>query len=213
MVMIRRILATLAITSAIALVAQGTAPLPEPDEKPKTEPRGVPLEARLLAKKDTYTLDLGGKTAEEFRTKLKETPLACPAVDLELEFRNSGDKDLTFLVGGTNPDVPVLLKLEGPGAVNMVLPAVLSAMVGRPPQKVTLAPGKTHTLPIKSLMTARACREGSASYWTAPGDYTLVATFKTSVSPVPEGARDAGNGFGPVLVSSAPLKLKVLPEK
>jgi hypothetical protein len=48
------------------------------------------------------------------------------------------------------------------------------------------------------------------SYWTEPGDYTLVATYKTAVSPVPEGAKDNGKGFGPVTIISAPVKLKVV---
>jgi hypothetical protein len=179
----------------------------------KTDPPGVPLEARLIAKKDTYVLDLGGKTPQEFRKLLKGLKVPAPAVDLELEFRNSGDKDLTFLVGGFAPDIPLLLKLEGPGAVNVALRALFVRIASKPPQKVTLAPGKTRTLPIKSLMTARLNREGSASYWTEPGAYTLIATYKTAVSPVPKGAKDNGQGFGSVTVTSAPVKLKVVQKK
>jgi hypothetical protein len=178
----------------------------------KTEPPGVPLEARLIAKKDTYVLDLGAKTAEEFRKALqiKNQYLPAPAVDLELEFRNSGDKELKFLVGGTNPDIPLLLKLDGDGAVNLVLPAVASAMASLPPTPVALAPGKTHVLPIKALVTNCRGREGSASYWTQPGDYTPVATYKTAVSPAPAGAKDNGKGFAAVTLTSAPVKLKVV---
>jgi len=33
------------------------------------------------------------------------------------------------------------------------------------------------------------------------------------VSPVPEGAKDDGKGFGPVTIISAPVKLKVVKEK
>jgi RNA polymerase sigma factor (sigma-70 family) len=174
----------------------------------KTEPPGVPLEAKLVAKKATYTLDLGGKTPEEFRNLLKDTELPAPAVDLELEFRNTGDKAITFLVGGFNPDVPLLLKLDGPGAVNKTLRALPNLKPSVSPEQVTLAPGKTHTLPIKSLMTERLNREGTASYWTEPGEYTLTATYKTAVSPVPAGVKVSG-GFGPVEVVSAPVKLKV----
>ena len=213
--MYHRTFTALVVATAIALAAQGNAPTPKkpPEEKSKTEPRGVPLEARLIAKKDTYVLDLGGKTPEEFRKLLKDPYPPTPAVDLELEFRNSGDKDLTFLVGGTAPDVPLLLKLDGPGAVNIPLQALLVGIPSTPPEKVTLPPGKTHTLPIKGLMTNRLNRDGTASYWTEPGDYTLVATYKTAVSPVPKGAKDDGNGFGPVTVISAPVKLKVVQKK
>jgi hypothetical protein len=212
MQMYYRISAVLIATTAIVLAVPGTAPAPQqpPEEKSKTAPPGVPLQARLIAKKDTYVLDLGGKTPKEFR-KLRKDPFPpAPAVHLELEFRNRGDKDLTFLVGGTNPDVPLLLKLDGPGAVNLVLPALDAGMVSQPPQQVTLAPGKTHTLPITRLMTSRIGREGTASYWTEPGDYTLTATYKTAISPVPKGTKDNGKGFGPVTVISAAVKLKVV---
>lgn len=213
--MYHRIFAALVATTVIALAAPGKAPLSrkKPEQKSKTEPPGVTLEARLIAKKDTYILDLGGKTPEEFRKLLKGSNVPAPAVDLELEFRNSGDKDLRFLVGGFAPDIPLLLKLEGPGAVNIPLPAMLVRIPGKPPQQVTLAPGKTHTLPIKGLMTNRLNREGTASYWTEPGDYTLIATYKTAVSPVPKGTKDNGKGFGPVTVTSAPVKLKVVQQK
>src|SRR5206468_658033 len=41
----------------------------------KTDPPGAPLELKLVAKKDTYTLDLGGKTPEEVRKVVKELRL------------------------------------------------------------------------------------------------------------------------------------------
>jgi hypothetical protein len=200
-----------AVLLVLAVAGTGwTQDQAKPEGKGRTEPPGVRLEAKLIASKDTHVLDLGGKTPEQFRQLLKGPLPPAPTVELELEFRNSGDKDLKFLVGGTNPDVPLLLKLEGPGAVNLVLPALASAMVSQPPQQVTLAPGKTHKLTIKTLMTNRVGREGSASYWTEPGDYTLIATYHTAVSPVPEGAKDNGQGFGRVTVISAPIKLKVV---
>jgi hypothetical protein len=213
--MYHRIFAGLVATTAIARAVDGKAPVPQgqPQEKSKTEPPGVPLEARLIAKKDTYVLDLGGKTPEEFRKLLKDSSVPAPTVDLELEIRNGGDKDLTLLVGGFAPDIPLLLKLDGPGAVNIALPAMYVRLKGEPPKQITLAPGKTHTLPIKGLMTNRLNREGTASYWTEPSDYTLTATYKTAVAPVPEGAKDNGKGFGPVTVISAPVKLKVVQDK
>jgi hypothetical protein len=105
MQMYHRFFAVLVATATVALGAPGKAPIPQqaPEEKSKTDPPGVPLEARLIAKKDTYVLDLGGKTPEEFRKLLKDSSAPAPAVVLELEFRNSGDKNLTFLVGGSAP--------------------------------------------------------------------------------------------------------------
>jgi RNA polymerase sigma factor (sigma-70 family) len=190
------------------------------EAKSKTDPAGVLLEARLVAKRDSYVLDLGGKTPEEFRKGIENVYPATPAVDLELEFRNSGDKEFTFVVGGSYPDIPLLLKLEGPGAVNVTLPAQNAPGARGLFTKVTLAPGKTHTLPITSLMTKRLGREGTASYWLEPGDYTLIATYKTAVSPAPAGSKDGAEllgqgfpGFGQVTVVTAPVKLKVTQEK
>jgi hypothetical protein len=182
----------------------------------KTDPPGVSLEARLVAKKATYTLDLGGKTAEEFRKLVKTGRyLAAPQVDLVLEFRNTGGKEIKFLVGGTNPDIPLLLELRGAGAVNVTLPAVGKAMASRPPEQVALGPGKSYTVVVQSLMTKCVGREGSASYWTGPGEYELTATYQTAVSPVPKGAKESrwSRGFGMVTVTSSPVKLKVVKEK
>jgi RNA polymerase sigma factor (sigma-70 family) len=219
-----------AVVLSVALLGTGTGllvshlqarggPLPKgaeqakPEEKGYTEPPGVPLEAHLVARKDRYVLELAGKTPEEFRKLLNgahRDSVPAPAVDLELEFRNSGDKDLTFLVGGTNPDIPLLLKLDGPGAVNMALPALNSKMKSDPPTHAALAPDKSYNLAINSLRTQNRGREGTASYWTQAGEYTVTATYQTAVSPAPEGAKDAGNGFGRVTVTSAPVTLKVV---
>jgi hypothetical protein len=183
-----------------------------PNAKGKTEPAGVPLEARLVAKQDTYSLDLGGKTAEEFRKLLKDGQRpAPPQVDLVLEFHNTGDKEIKFLVGGTNPDIPLLLQLDGEGSMNFTLPSLASAMVSRPPEQITLAPGKSYEMPIKNLRTNNLGREGSASYWTAPGEYNLSATYQTAVSPLPKDAKESptAKGFGMVTVTSNKVQIKV----
>jgi hypothetical protein len=183
------------------------------EAKGKTEPPGVPLEARLVAKKATYKLDLGGKTPEEIRQLLKARRyVPAPEVDLVLEFHNTADKEIKFLVGGMNPDIPLLLKLDGPGAVNVHLPAVSSKMKSMYPIQVSLPAGKSYALFITSLRTLNVGRDGSASYWTQPGNYKLTATYKTAVSPAPKGARESrwNKNFGMVAVTSSPLKLKVV---
>src|SRR5205823_6804589 len=43
-----------------------------PEQRGKSDPPGAPLEARLVAKTDTYTLDLGGKTPEAFRKQIED---------------------------------------------------------------------------------------------------------------------------------------------
>jgi len=185
----------------------------KPEAKGKTDPPGVPLEARLVAKKATYMLDLGGKTPEEIRKLLKMGRyVPAPEVDLVLEFHNTGDKEIKFLVGGRNPDIPLLLQLDGPRAVNVPLPAVSSKMKSVYPMQVSLAAGKSYALSIYSLRTLNVGRDGSASYWTQPGNYKLTATYKTAVSPAPKGAKESfwNKNFGMVTVTSSPLKLKVV---
>src|SRR5262245_10231679 len=75
-----------------------------------TDPKGVPLELRLVAKKTKYPLDLGGKTAKEFKKQLEEAKKTGnqlpepPAVDFTLELKNTGDKDIQIQVeGDANP--------------------------------------------------------------------------------------------------------------
>jgi hypothetical protein len=178
----------------------------------KSDPPGVALEARLVAKKESYALDFGGNTPEQFRKLLQTGPYpGAPQVDAVLEFRTTGDREITFLVGGTNPDIPLLLRLDGPGAVNKTLPSFLSKMASFPPKQVALAPGKPYLLPIKSLRTNNVGRQGSASYWTGPGQYRLTATYRTAVSPAPAGTKEwpRYKGFGTVTLTSSPLRLKV----
>jgi hypothetical protein len=188
------------------------APAPEkPSDKAKSEPPGAVVEAKLVAKKDTYPLDLGGKTAEEFRKLLKDAETAgpnppAPKVDLILEFTNTSDKDVQIQLGGTRN--VITLDLKGPGADTIV-------MKNRPMPKflivsktVTLAPGKSESVPVTSL--AFGLRNLThAAYWTAAGEYTLVASYQTSLAPAPKDARDAGNGLGAVTLTTAPIKLKV----
>ena len=179
--------------------------------KGTTDPPGVPLEARLVARKDTYTLDLGGKTPEEFRKLVESRHYpAAPEVDLVLEFHNTGDQEIKFLVGGHNPDIPVQLRLDGPGAMNVTLPAGPgSKSQSRPPEQVSLAPGKSHALPFGRLWTSNAGHEGCACYWTQPGEFTLVATYQTGVFPPPKDAKPWNKEFGTVTLTSSPVKLKV----
>src|SRR5262245_37788466 len=129
--------------------AAGLAGDAKPKEPGKSEPPGVPLEARLVVKKDSYVLDLGGMSPDEFRKLLQPFPAPPPApkVDLVLELRNTGDKPLKFWKGNLHLD------LKGPGAV-----AVLPRAIARPsnqgfpdrPPEVQLEPGKSHALPITS---------------------------------------------------------------
>src|SRR5262249_54721326 len=155
-----------------------------------SDPPGVPLELRLTSKKDTYTLDRGGLTAAEYINQIKKTSESAvfppPAVDVTVELRNTGNKDLTFWSDGD--PVIITLELKGKGALNVV-PKIPITLEFRMPKALTLAPGKSHTYTFSSLLSGMR-RTTHASYWTEAGEYTLTARLDTAVSPTPKGAKE-----------------------
>jgi hypothetical protein len=190
---------------AIALPAQG-----QENKEKKSQATG-PVEARLIANKDSYTLDLGGLTVDEYGKKVQDAAATGvnapppPKVSLTLELVNTGTQDVQLRVFGTVN--VVTLQLTGPGAAGVTRkgpqPRFLIA-----PKIVTLAPGKSVQVPITSLAYGlRGLTHGA--YWTAPGEYRLTASYQTALKPAPEGARDAGDGFGAVTLTTAPVKLTV----
>jgi hypothetical protein len=169
-----------------------------------------PVTATLVAKETTYKLDLGGMTSDAFQKSIEDavsagkTVPAPPTVDLTLELKNTSDQEVKVWISGTG--VQLDLDLKGPGALN-VKPRVFFPQIAIAPKPVTLAPGKTHAIAIKSLKSGY--RGGSIySYWTRPGEYMLAATFKTGIAPAPKGSTTKGN-FGIVTLTAAPIKLKV----
>jgi hypothetical protein len=195
---------------ALALPALAATALAAPAQeeklaKGKSVPPGVAVEARLVANKATYPLDLGGLSAEEFQKKLQDTPPAAPQVDLTLELVNTSDKDVQIRVGGTMNIIT--LDLKGPGAQTIAKKGLQPRFIIAS-KTVTLAPGKSAQVPITSL--AYGLRGLThAAYWTAPGEYALAASYQTALKPAPEGARDAGDGFGAVTLTSTPVKIMV----
>jgi hypothetical protein len=195
-----------AVFAAAAVAAQ------EPQEKAaraKSTPPGAAVEARLVAGKATYPLDLAGLSAEDYRKQVKDSVKGGgpqpPKVDLTLELINTSDKDVEVRVGGTANEIK--LDLKGPGAETVAFkgpqPRFMIA-----PKTITLAPGKSEKVPIKSLKYGRRNLTDGA-YWTAAGEYTLAASYQTTMRPAPEGATVGGDGFGAVTLTSAPIKIQV----
>jgi hypothetical protein len=184
-------------------------PLAAGADEPK--PADLPLKAKLVAKKDTYKLDLDGKSGEEFRKILKDAEKsgkapAPPAVDMMLEITNTSDQDVKFWVEGDANDLQ--LDVKGPNVVT-ITPQKAFTTDFRMPKVITLAPGKTHTIPIMALQYG--FRGASKyTYWTEPGEYAITGSFKTAISPAPKGSKEVEKGFGmAVLVTSEPVKVKV----
>jgi hypothetical protein len=137
------------------------------------------LEAKLVLGKDTYTIT-ADQTGDQFRRRITAaarggTMPAPPEVDMTLELRNTGTAPTTFAVDSDASYVTLVL--AGPGAVtadsNMAM--TMEFRMGRP---LTLAPGQTHTIPIKSLRFGVRGISKQA-YWTEPGEYTLTASYTT----------------------------------
>jgi hypothetical protein len=179
---------------------------PKATGKGKTDPPGVPLAAALASKPASYTLDLGGKTADEIRKQISASDYpAPPTVDLNLELRNTGDKDVLVRMGGTTTTID--LDLQGPAAVSVALKGRITNHLAVAPKTITLAPGRSQTIPINSLTFG--FKDSHAAYWLAPGKYTLTASYKTTVSPAPAKSVTADEGFGVVTIVSAPLTITV----
>jgi hypothetical protein len=207
----------------VTLAAGAADKSPDPPDKGKTDPPGAPIEARLIVKKAAYVLDRKGKNAADYEKDAKVKPPVVD-VDLVLEVRNTSKKAIKIWYGGNYRDekrqaggdyVELILDLKGPGAVSAIVAQRYTRPFTPGPKSVTLAPGKSFSLPITTLnygthgvatfMARRAC-------WTKAGEYTLTATYKTAIDPAPKGSKPtrwAGFDGGHVTITTGPVKLKV----
>jgi hypothetical protein len=161
-----------------------------------------PLEARLVANKDTYTIP-AGQQGEEFAKKVKAeggTQFPPPEVDLVLELKNPTDKPIVILVDADSG--ALMLKLEGPGAITTTGQQIFTREF-RLGKRVEIPAGKTYEMPIKALKFGfRGLAEHA--YWTEPGKYTLGATFRW-----PDPAGEAGGESKSWQAVAAPIELTV----
>jgi hypothetical protein len=193
---------------AVAVGSAGALAAPTPKDKPK-EGEG-PIAAKIVLKKHTYKLDLEGMTADKYAEAIKDGEKTgklpkVPEIDLVLELTNTGDKDVKMW--NTGDPVVLMLDLKGPGAMS-VAPLRPMTLEFRVPEAVTLAPGKSLSVPIKSLTYGMRGNSNQA-YWTKSGEYTLGATYQTGISPPPAGAKDVEEGFARLKVTADPVKITV----
>jgi hypothetical protein len=190
------------------LALLGSAMVAWAEDKPKAPE--LPVTATLVAKTTTYKVDLGDMKPEDFKKMLAEAEKSGkapqpPAIEMTLELKNTSDKDVEVWISG-NP-VEVNLELKGPGAVT-IKPRLLRPAIYINPKPVTIAAGKTHSIPVTSLKSGFR-GDTSWAYWTEPGDYTLTASFKTGISPAPKDVKETKDGFGVVTITAEPVKIKV----
>ncbi len=207
--MIRAALATLLGLAMTAHAADDKKPEPG-----KAIPPTTPLELTIKGDTTKYVLDLGGKTPAEFAKLLEAGKTGNvrlpkpPAVKLTLVVKNTSDQAIRIWAKGD----PVVLDLDlkGKGAVS-VAPQLAFTADFRLPEATDLEPGKTMEIPLGGLVSG--FRGASKyTYWTQPGEYELIATWKTGIAPAPKGAQDF-DGFGVVTVASTPFKITVEEKK
>jgi hypothetical protein len=192
------------------LAAQLLTVLLEPsgfaDEPDKKERKDGPLVLRLLTKKTTFVWNGAGKTPAQFKKHLEELaqavkdgrpilPPAPPDVNFTLQITNSSKEAVTVHVDG-DPNV-YTLELKGPGVFALPNPAPRT-LDFRLPRTVTLEPGKSHEVPLRSLMDGDRGK-GRFVYWTEPGAYTLRVSYQLT------DRRGQKTG----LLRSEPVNLKV----
>lgn len=197
--LLARLIALLLIMSlATSALAQGRVP-----KRPKIDAEKSVLEAKLIAKEDTYTI-AAGQQGKDFAEKLK-APNAKdlpepPKVDIVLELKNPTDKPITIMAGSDSGALD--LKLEGPGAVTVEGRKIFTREF-RIGKAVEIAPGKTYELPITALKFGfRGVAQHA--YWTEPGDYKLLAVLRW---PDPAGADKGGRQI--LEVAAEPVTLHV----
>jgi len=187
----------------------------KPAEGPRAEPKGTPVELAITGKTTKYTLDIGDMSSADYRKSIEAAqkdggkPIAAPKIELVATLKNTSDKPISIWVEGD--PVVMMLELKGEGAVNNITTSKFFTREFRGPKPVEIAPGKTAEIPLKSLEYGFRNRS-TASYWSTPGDYELIAKLKTGVQPIPEGAKEQ-DGFGIVTLTSAPFKVTVEAKK
>jgi hypothetical protein len=186
-------------------------PILRPDTirpQPDSDPPGVPLRAEWIVKQDTYLLDLGGLTPEEFSEEAAYDYLPSPSVNLSLRLRNTGGQSITIEQIGDQLISPSFC-LAGKGAINPIerwrqsgVGAGLTDDISMP-NPVILAPGASHDIPVSRL------GERQGTFWILPGEYTLHATCALSIKPAPKTAKGT-HDHGWVELTCRPIRLKVV---
>ena len=124
-----------------------------------------------------------GRISLEEREKLRDLEAviekgrkAKQGIELKLRLTNTGKKPLSILYG---PDTSKnILKLEGPGALNLPFTGMMT-MDFRQPKPLTIEAGAARDFPIKELRYGS--RDMSRWLITAPGRYTVTVRFATRI--------------------------------
>jgi hypothetical protein len=185
---------TIVLLAGLLLARQAPAKTDEPDPEP---PKPAPIAARLVARKKTYKLNLGGQTADKFRAAVKggaNAPEAL-AVDLVLVITNNTPNEIRVRTAGSTSRLSFTVK--GP---NVVQAALNERVVRQPVSYIDLAPKKSVEIPIDRLVSKQTTVRSIRHYWTEAGEHTLAAEFYTMVYTewAAPGGKDGIKGGGVV---------------
>ncbi|TWU17346.1 EF hand [Novipirellula galeiformis] len=147
--------------------------------------REAPIEARLIAIEQTYTLPKEWQS-DAFRKRIieeeqSENLPASPKVKLVLELHNTSDEPIMISPGG-GIDEPELT-VQGPGLVAPDrLRSFSGTSSGSTPQPV-IRPGKRFRIAIGSLNPGEFSLDNV--YWTQAGEYTITASYPVWMNLAP----------------------------
>jgi hypothetical protein len=210
----KRTLAVCVALLVLSIPARGRAEESTVGDRPSTTPKNLPIELKVVNRAaDEYELNTSGDRVPKYqeRIRLGESNgwlLAASQVDMELVITNTGPRPLQIWVGGDGTELG--LELRGNGAMRAEDRSNSLGGPAAPPEVVSIAPGKSHSVPLTSLNFGPRDRVKRA-YITETGVYRLSATLRTAVSPAPKGSVPVkGTKFGEVQLHSAPITFRVV---
>jgi hypothetical protein len=121
----------------------------------------------------TRELKNGQAAIKDALAKQSAPAIKPPAIDLELELKNAGRQPITIIWGGDQSRIGLTLK--GPGALNGTWPMMMT-MDFQMGNEITLAPGASHRIPIKSLGFGPRNLVDGGCWWTLPGNYQVTVS-------------------------------------
>jgi hypothetical protein len=188
------------LLGGLLLIAPVVLALDDTDPEP---PKPNSVVAKLVAKKTTFKLDLGGRTAKQYADDVKAGKVPALAVEMELVITNQTRSDIRVRTHGAVPKLTLTLK--GPGVVaappERRSPPRVTYVVVKPGQKVSIS------IPTLSSYPDGGLSQNVHHFWTEPGEYTLSASFNTSIDRETGKLAKAKRPY-PTLTAAA-IKIKV----
>jgi WD40 repeat protein len=170
-----------------------------------TRPPELPLKSELIVGNGEYILDLKGMTPEQFsNAEFEKRQRPAPDVNWSIRLTNTGKQTITLRkLDFLWPSFIV----SGPGVINETSSCQYAGIFSSD-ERITLGPGASHSLPIKSLQSCGICSV-CYHYLVMPGEYSVQAGICVVIAPAPEGTHIDSEGFGWLTVRTGPAHVTV----